>query len=64
MGAEARLKENSISINDAKEKCMRSMYEVGIIDPVKVTRTALQKASSVATMLLMTGSCIVNEEDK
>lgn len=37
------------------------MYEDGIIDPVKVTRTALQNASSVASTFLTTESAVVNE---
>jgi chaperonin GroEL len=39
------------------------MYEVGILDPVKVTRTALQKAASSAGMALATGACIIRNED-
>lgn len=49
---------------DANNKKMCDLIEAGIIDPVKVTRTALQKAASVATMLLITGSCIVDEGDE
>lgn len=37
-----------------------SMYKFGIIDPAKVTRTALQNAASVATMILTT-ECLVTE---
>ena len=36
------------------------MYEAGIIDPAKVTISALQNATSVATTLLTTG-CLVTE---
>ena len=35
------------------------MYERGIIDPVKVTRTALQNATSVASMLITTNHAII-----
>lgn len=50
---------------DANKKEMVNMIDAGIIDPVKVTRTALEKAVSVAGMLLVTGSCLVgDEEDK
>jgi len=44
---------------------MVNMKEVGIIDPVKVTRTALENAASVAGTVLLT-ECIVvdNPEDK
>ena len=34
------------------------MYELGIIDPVKVTRSALENAASIAGMVLTTESLI------
>ena len=37
-----------------------SMYQFGVIDPAKVTRSALQNAASVATMILTT-ECLVTE---
>ena len=41
------------------------MFEAGIIDPTRVTRTALEKAVSVAGTMLIT-ECVVtnNPEDK
>ena len=41
------------------------MMEMGVLDPTKVTRTALQNASSVAGLILTT-DCMVSElpEDK
>ena len=36
------------------------MIKAGIIDPAKVTRTALQNAVSVATMILTT-ECLVTD---
>ena len=36
------------------------MVEAGIIDPVKVTRTALQNASSVASTFLTTESVVAD----
>jgi len=39
------------------------MLEVGVIDPTKVTRTALEKAVSVASTLLTTECMIVNETE-
>jgi chaperonin GroEL len=36
------------------------MNELGIIDPVKVTRTALENAASIATMILTTESLITD----
>jgi chaperonin GroEL len=38
------------------------MYESGIIDPAKVTRSTLQNAASIASMVLTTECIIVNNE--
>jgi len=40
------------------------MYAAGIIDPFKVTKSALKHAASVAGMLLTSGCCITEEEIK
>lgn len=48
---------------DARRDKMVNMIEEGIIDPVKVTRTALENASSVA-MLLLTTEAVVSEIPK
>ena len=40
------------------------MFEAGIIDPTKVTRTALQHAASIAGLLLTTEAIISEIEDK
>jgi len=40
------------------------MIKAGIIDPAKVTRTALQNAVSVATMILTTDCLVTDEVDK
>ena len=39
------------------------MFEVGIIDPVKVTRSALRNAASVAGTLLTTNHAIIEMGD-
>ena len=39
------------------------MIEMGIIDPTKVTRTALENAASVAGLMITTG-CIVTNQPK
>jgi chaperonin GroEL len=44
---------------DAYNDKMVDMMEAGIIDPVKVVRTALQDASSVATMMTTTEAMVV-----
>ncbi len=41
-----------------------SMYQFGIIDPAKVTRTALQNAASVATMILTTEALVTELPEK
>jgi chaperonin GroEL len=40
------------------------LLKAGVIDPTKVTRTALEKAVSVASTLLTTECMIVNEPDE
>lgn len=52
--------------NAASEKYESDMLKAGIIDPTKVSRTAIENASSVAGMLLMTEALIVDkpEEEK
>ena len=39
------------------------MFETGILDPTKVTRSALQNASSVAAMVLTTESLVTDKPD-
>ena len=34
------------------------LFKAGVIDPAKVTRTALQNAASVATLLLTTDAAV------
>ena len=51
--AEVKRAEGSVGFNAANEK-YEDMFEAGIVDPVKVTRSALQNAASVAGMLLTT----------
>jgi chaperonin GroEL len=40
------------------------LVAAGIVDPVKVTRSALQNASSIAGMILSTNSLIVEKKEK
>ena len=50
---------------DAKTGVYGDMISLGIIDPVKVTRCALQNAASIAGLLLTTEAIICHEpEDK
>ena len=49
---------------DAEKGEYGPMFEKGIVDPVKVTRSALQNASSVASMVLTTESMISEIPEK
>ncbi len=40
------------------------LVKAGIVDPVKVTRSALQNAASIASMILSTNSLIVEKKEK
>lgn len=42
----------------------RDMVEAGVIDPTKVTRTALQNAASIAALLLTTEALITDRPEK
>ena len=48
---------------DAATDKYGDMYELGIIDPTKVTVTALQNAASVASLLLTTEAMIAEKKD-
>jgi len=49
-----------------KNEIVADMLEAGIVDPVKVTRTGLERAASAAAMLLTTEAVVADEpkEDK
>lgn len=47
---------------DFRNNCLTSMIQSGIIDPVKVTKTALQNASSCAGTLITTNYGIIQTE--
>lgn len=49
---------------DALKNVYCDMFEKGIIDPLKVTRTALESAGSVASTLLTTECVVVQDKDK
>ena len=48
---------------NAAENRFGNMYEEGVVDPAKVTRSALQNATSIASMILTT-ECIIVDEGK
>ena len=49
---------------DAQNEVYGDMLKAGIVDPTKVTRSALQNASSVAAMVLTTESLVADEEEE
>ena len=48
---------------NASENKFGNMYEEGVVDPAKVTRSGLQNATSIASMILTT-ECIIVDEGK
>ena len=53
------VKEREVGIGfDALKEEYVDMVEAGILDPVKVTRTALQNANSIASVLLTTEAAV------
>ena len=60
-----KIKESEAGIGfDAYKEEYVNMIEAGIIDPVKVTRTALQNATSVASTLLTTESVVADIKEE
>ena len=57
-------KEDSFGYN-ALTDTYENLVQAGVIDPTKVTRTALQNAASIASLLLTTEALVVEKkEDK
>jgi chaperonin GroEL len=63
----ARLREekkgSTVGFNAATLK-YEDLMAAGIIDPAKVTRSALQNAASIAAMLLTTEACVTEEPEE
>ncbi len=55
--------EVGIGFNAAKEEYV-DMKKEGIVDPTKVTRSALQNAASIASMILTTESVVTEKKEK
>ena len=49
---------------DAQNEVYCDMIEAGIVDPTKVTRSALENAASVASMVLTTESLVADEPEQ
>ncbi|MDD4894132.1 MAG: chaperonin GroEL [Candidatus Omnitrophica bacterium] len=60
-----RVKQEKANMGyDVSQDAYVDMIEAGVIDPTKVTRSALQNASSVAALLLMTEAVITDKPEK
>ena len=53
--------EFEVGYNEAKNK-FGNLFEEGVVDPAKVTRSGIQNATSIASMILTTECIIVDEE--
>jgi len=61
---EVKAKESNVGF-DANTGEFVDMYQAGIVDPTKVTRSALQNAASIAALMLTTEAMITNiKEDE
>jgi chaperonin GroEL len=58
---EVQQQDFEVGYNAAKN-IFTNMYESGIVDPAKVTRSGLQNATSIASMILTT-ECIIVDQD-
>ena len=71
-GAEGSVVVNAIKNNNdgqygynaATDEYVPDMFAAGIVDPAKVTRTALQNAASIAALLLTTEAVIADKPEK
>jgi len=60
-----RIKTEKTNIGyDVSQDAYVDMIEAGVIDPTKVTRSALQNASSIAALLLTTETLIADKPEK
>ena len=56
-----KVRESEVGVGfDALKEQYVNMVDAGILDPAKVTRSALQNANSVASTLLTTESVVAN----
>jgi len=60
--AQVKDSKKGIGFNVDNEK-YEDMIAAGIVDPLKVTRSAIQNASSVSAMLLTTESCVIDAKE-
>jgi chaperonin GroEL len=60
-----RIKQEKTNVGyDVSQDAYVDMIDAGVIDPTKVTRSALQNAASIAALLLTTEALIVDKPEK
>ncbi|MGD0336392.1 MAG: chaperonin GroEL [Candidatus Omnitrophota bacterium] len=60
-----KIKAEKVNVGyDVNQDAYVDMIEAGVIDPTKVTRSALQNASSIAALLLTTEAIIADKPEK
>jgi len=60
-----RIKQEKTNVGyDVSQDAYVDMIDAGVIDPTKVTRSALQNASSIAALLLTTETLIADKPEK
>jgi chaperonin GroEL len=60
-----RVKQEKTNVGfDVNQDAYVDMIDAGVIDPTKVTRSALQNAASVAALLLMTEAVVTEKPEK
>ena len=60
-----KVRESEVGVGfDAYNEKYVNMVDAGILDPAKVTRTALQNATSVASTFLTTEACVANIKEE
>jgi chaperonin GroEL len=60
---QAKKEKSTVGFNVETEK-FEDLFEAGVVDPTKVTRSALQNAASVASLLLTTEALVVEIPEK
>ena len=60
---QAKKEKSTVGFNVENEK-FEDLFEAGVVDPTKVTRSALQNAASVASLLLTTEALVVEIPEK
>ncbi|MBR3132601.1 MAG: chaperonin GroEL [Clostridia bacterium] len=60
-----KVKNSEVGVGfDAKNEEYVDMKKKGIVDPTKVTRSAIQNAESIASMILTTEAVVANKKEK